>query len=56
MGLESVQYSKHEYQAFLEVISYFWASKGGRGALLKKVIALESGCNSANGVLLVQDT
>jgi hypothetical protein len=53
-GLESVQFNKHEYQAFLEVTSYFWASKGGRGALLEKVIALESGRNSANGVLLVR--
>ena len=53
-GLESVQYNKHEYQAFLEVTSYFWASKGGRGALLEKVIAIESGSNSANGVLLVR--
>lgn len=53
-GLESVQYNKHEYQAFLEVTSYFWASKGGRGALLEKVISLESGPNSANGVLLVR--
>jgi hypothetical protein len=53
-GLESVQYNKHEYHAFLEVTSYFWASKGGRGALLEKVIAVESGSNSANGVLLVR--
>jgi len=53
-GLESVQYNKHEYQAFLEVTSYFWASKGGRGALLEKVIAVESGTNSANGVSLTQ--
>ena len=34
-GLESVQYNKYEYQAFLEVTSYFWASKGGRGAPIK---------------------
>jgi hypothetical protein len=53
-GLESVLYNKYEYQAFLEVTSYFWASKGGRGALLEKVIAVESGSNSANGVLLVR--
>jgi hypothetical protein len=53
-GLESVQYNKYDYHAFLEVTSYFWASKGGRGALLEKVIAVESGPNSTNGVLLAQ--
>jgi hypothetical protein len=53
-GLESVQYNKYDYQAFLEVTSYFWASKGGRGSLLEKVIAVESGPNSANGVRLAK--
>jgi hypothetical protein len=53
-GLESVQYNKHEYQAFLEITSYFWASKGGRGALLEKIIAVESGPDSDNGILLGQ--
>jgi hypothetical protein len=52
-GLDSVQKNnKYEYQAFLEVTSYFWASKGGRGGLIEKVIAVESGPLAANGVWL----
>lgn len=37
VGINSVKYNKFEYQALLEVTSYFWASKGGRGILLEKI-------------------
>lgn len=54
MGLDSVQDNKEEYQAFMEVTSYFWGSKGGRGALLEKIIASAGGPTAANGILLSQ--
>ncbi len=54
MGLESIERNKHEYRAFMEVTSYFWGSKGGRGALLEKVIAAAGGSSAANGMLLSQ--
>jgi hypothetical protein len=53
-GIESVQYNKHDYQVLLEVTSYFGSSKGGRGRLLEKVIAFESGPNAASGKSLAQ--
>jgi hypothetical protein len=40
MGVDSIEYdNKYQYQALLETTSYFWASKGGRGSLLEKIIA-----------------
>lgn len=54
MGLESIQYNKHEYRAFMEVTSYFWGSKGGRGSLLEKVVASAGGPTAANGMPLSQ--
>lgn len=54
MGLDSVQYNKNEYQAFMEVTSYFWGSKGGRGALLEKIVASAGGSTAANGMPLSQ--
>jgi hypothetical protein len=50
MGIDSVEYDKYRYQALLESTSYFWASKGGRGALLEKIIASLGGSWSAHGV------
>jgi hypothetical protein len=52
MGLDSIERRKHDYRAFMEVTSYFWGSKGGRGALLEKVIAAAGGTNAANGLPL----
>jgi hypothetical protein len=52
MGLEAVESNKHEFRAFMEVTSYFWGSKGGRGALLEKVVAAAGGITAANGLHL----
>ncbi len=54
MGLESIERNKYEYRAFMEVTSYFWGSKGGRGALLEKVVRAAGGSTAANGMLLSQ--
>jgi hypothetical protein len=54
MGLDSIERNKHQYRAFMEVTSYFWGSKGGRGALLEKVVAAAGGPTAANGMLLSQ--
>ena len=52
MGIDSVEYDKFQYQAVLETTSYFWASKGGRGTLLEKIIASLGNSHSSNGVTL----
>jgi hypothetical protein len=52
MGIDSVEYDKFQYQAVLETTSYFWASKGGRGTLLEKIIASLGNSHSFNGVTL----
>jgi hypothetical protein len=52
MGIHSVGYDKFQYQALLETTSYFWASKGGRGTLLEKIIATLGNSYSSNGVTL----
>src|SRR5437899_12860954 len=52
MGIDSVEYDKFQYQALLETTSYFWASKGGRGTLLEKIIASLGNSHSYNGVTL----
>ena len=53
MGIHSVNHDdKFQYQALLETTSYFWASKGGRGALLEKIIASLGDSYSSNGVTL----
>lgn len=52
MGIESVEYDKFQYQALLEITSYFWASKGGRGSLLEKIIAHLGNSYSTSGVTL----
>ncbi len=54
MGLESIERKKYEYRAFMEVTSYFWGSKGGRGSLIEKVVAAAGGPAAANGILLSQ--
>lgn len=50
MGLEAVEKNKEEYRAFMEVTSYFWSSKGGRGALIEKILAEAAGVTAANGI------
>src|SRR5919198_812125 len=52
MGIESVEYEKYQYQALLETTSYFWASKGGRGSLLEKIIALLGNKYSTSAITL----
>lgn len=52
MGIDTIENSMEEYRAFMEVTSYFWGSKGGRGALMEKIIAAAAGTTSANGILL----
>jgi hypothetical protein len=52
MGADTTQYNKFMYQALLEVTSYFWASKGGRGALLEKIIASLGGPYSSHNLSL----
>jgi hypothetical protein len=52
MGLNSVESSRYEYRALMEVTSYFWGSKGGRGALLEKVLASAGGTTAASGIRL----
>ena len=43
MGLKSVMPDHAHYHALLEVTSYFWGSKGGRGSLLEKTVRLLAG-------------
>jgi hypothetical protein len=43
-----------QYLALLDP-SYVWASKGGRGGLLEKIIALLGNSYSANGATLPKD-
>jgi hypothetical protein len=52
LGIDAVENSMEEYRAFMEVTSYIWASKGGRGALMEKIIAAAAGTTSAKGILL----
>src|SRR5215207_3351894 len=53
MGVDSIEYdNKYQYQALLETTSYFWASKGGRGSLLEKIIASLGNSYSKNGATL----
>lgn len=52
MGIDLGKKGGEEYRSFMEVSSYFWASKGGRGALLEKVIASAGGPNAENGIAL----
>jgi len=52
MGLEAIENNKDEYRAFMEVTSYFWGSKGGRGALIEKIVAAAAGITAANGIRL----
>jgi hypothetical protein len=39
MGVNTIEHDRFMYKAFLEVTSFFGGSKGGRGALLEKIIA-----------------
>jgi hypothetical protein len=52
MGLGTVESNKEEFRAFMEVTSYFWGSKGGRGALIEKIVGAAAGTTAANGMLL----
>lgn len=51
-GIMSIKNNKARFQALLEITSYFWASKGGRGALLEKVLADAAGKYAAHNVPL----
>ena len=48
-GIDYAKYNPFHYQALLEVSSYFFASKGGRGALIEKIIA-SMGSYSSYGI------
>lgn len=52
MGIDSVEDDKFCYRAVLEITSYFWASKGGRGTLLEKLIASLGNSYSFSNVTL----
>lgn len=54
MGINTVEYDKFQYQALLETTSFFWASKGGRGTLLEKIVASLGNSNSSNGVTIAR--
>ena len=48
-GIDYMKYNPLHYQALLEVSSYFFASKGGRGVLIEKIIA-SKGSYSSYGI------
>jgi hypothetical protein len=54
MGINTVEYDKFQYQALLETTSFFWASKGGRGTLLEKIVASLGNSNSSNEVTMAK--
>ena len=51
-GKNSVKTNSNYYNSFLEITSYFWASKSGRGILLEKTINSLSGHKSEQNVFL----
>ena len=52
MGKNSVKTDSNHYNSLLEITSYFWASKGGRGTLLQKIIAHLAGKDAKQEVYL----
>lgn len=54
IGLQSIQHDKYHYQSLMEITSYIWGSKGGRGNLLEKAIAAAGGPHAKKGMLLSQ--
>ncbi len=52
LGKNSVRPDSKYYNSLLEVTSYFWASKGGRGTLLEKALAILAGDNATSGIYL----
>ena len=52
VGKNSVKTNSNYYNSFLEITSYFWASKSGRGTLLEKTINFLSGHKSEQNVFL----
>jgi len=52
MGIDSIEHDKFYYRAVLETTSYFWASKGGRGTLLEKLIVSLGNSHSFSNVTL----
>jgi len=50
MGIDNVGYDKFDYKALLEITSYIWASKGGRGTLLEKIITSLGGIYADSAV------
>lgn len=54
MGIDNVGYDKFDYKALLEITSYVWASKGGRGTLLEKIICSLGGKYADSTVNLLE--
>lgn len=52
IGKNSIKMYPNYYNALLEVTSYFWASKGGRGTLLQKTIGLLAGDKADENIYL----
>ena len=51
-GKNSIQTESNYYNSLLEITSYFWASKGGRGKLLEKTISSRAGVKAKHDVYL----
>jgi len=53
IGFRSIESDKfNHYQGLMEITSYIWASKGGRGSLLEKAIAAAAGPNAKRGIAI----
>ncbi|MEW6603416.1 MAG: hypothetical protein AB1351_01860, partial [Thermoproteota archaeon] len=53
IGFRSIDDEKlSHYQGLMEITSYIWASKGGRGSLLEKAIAAAAGPNARRGIAI----
>ncbi len=52
IGKNSDKPSPYHYDALLEITSYFWASKGGRGTLLEKALKALAGDSAEQGKFL----
>lgn len=51
-GKHSIKTDQNYYNALLEITSYFWGSKGGRGTLLQKIIGSLAGNKADQEVYL----
>ena len=52
VGKNSIKYNSNYYSSLLEITSYFWASKGGRGTLLEKTLQILAGDSATQGTYL----